>query len=87
MITKSAKYTSNERKQENAYLIVLNEPLEHNCGRAFRQSLIPGGIQGQAGCGPGQPDLVVGGPARSRGLELHDHCGPFQPRSFCDSMI
>jgi len=21
------------------------------------------------------------------GLKLHDHCGPFQPRPFCDSMI
>jgi len=20
------------------------------------------------------------------GLKLHDHCGPFQPRPFCDSM-
>ena len=31
---------------------------------------IPGGIQGQAGCGSGQPGLLVGYPARSRGLEL-----------------
>ena len=30
---------------------------------------IPGGIQGQAGCGSGQPVLVVGDPARSRGGE------------------
>ena len=30
---------------------------------------IPGGIQGQAGCGSGQPDLVVGDPAHSRGVE------------------
>jgi len=29
---------------------------------------IPGGIQGQAGCGSGQPGLVVGDPAHSRGL-------------------
>ena len=28
-----------------------------------------GGIQGQAGCGSGQPGLVVGGPAHSRGVE------------------
>ena len=47
---------------------------------------IPGGIQGQAGCGSGQPGLVVGDPARSRGLELDDHCGPFQPRAFYDSV-
>ena len=32
-------------------------------------------------------DLVVGDPAHSRGLKLDDHCGPFQPRPFCDSMI
>ena len=33
---------------------------------------IPGGIQGQDGCGSGQPGLVVGDPAHSRGLKLHD---------------
>jgi len=48
---------------------------------------IPGGIQGQAGCGSGQPGLLVGDPAHSRGLELNDHCGPFQPRPFYDSII
>jgi len=48
---------------------------------------IPGGIQGQAGCGSGQPGLLVGDPAHSRGLELDKHCGPFQPRPFCDSVI
>ena len=30
---------------------------------------IPGGIQGQAGCGSGQPGLVVGDPAHSRRVE------------------
>ena len=30
---------------------------------------IPGGIQGQAGCGSGQPGLVVGNPAHHRGVE------------------
>jgi len=30
---------------------------------------IPGGIQGQAGCGSGQPGLVVGNLAHSRGVE------------------
>ena len=39
---------------------------------------IPGGIQGQAGCGD---------PAHNRGLELDDHCGLFQPKPFYDSMI
>ena len=29
---------------------------------------IPGGIQGEAGCGSGQPGLLVGDPAHSRGL-------------------
>ena len=48
---------------------------------------VAGGIQGQAGCGSGQPGLVVGNPAHSRGLKLDDHCGPFQPRPFYDSMI
>jgi len=46
---------------------------------------IPGGTQGQAGCGSGQPGLVVGDPAHSRGLKLDDHCGPFQPRPSYDS--
>ena len=48
---------------------------------------IPAGIQGQAGCGSGQPGLVVGDPAHSRGLKLDDHCGPFQPRPFYDSIL
>ena len=30
---------------------------------------IPGGIQGQAGCGSGQPGLVVGDPAHSKRVE------------------
>jgi len=47
---------------------------------------IPGGIQGQAGCGSGQPGLVVGDPAHSRVLKLDDHCGTFQPRPFCVSL-
>jgi len=34
----------------------------------------------------GQPGLVVGDPAHSRGLELNDYCGPFQPRPFYDSI-
>jgi len=48
---------------------------------------IPGGIQGQAGCGSWQPGLVVGDPAHSRGLKLDDHYCPSQPRRFYDSMI
>jgi len=30
---------------------------------------------------------LVGDPAHSRGLELDEHCGPLQPRPFCDAMI
>jgi len=41
----------------------------------------------QAGCGSGQPGLLVGDPAHSRGLELDEHCGPFQPRPSYGSMI
>ena len=41
----------------------------------------------QAGCGSGQPDLVVGHPAHGRGLELNGHCGPFQPRPFYGAVI
>ena len=48
---------------------------------------IPGGIQGQAGCGSGHPGLLVGDPAHSRVLELDEHCGPFQPRPFYDSFL
>ena len=33
------------------------------------ESPIPGGIQSQAGCGCGKPDLVDGNPAHSRGFE------------------
>ena len=48
---------------------------------------IPAGIRGQAGCGSGQPGLLVGDPVHSRGLELDGHCGPFQPRPFYESVI
>jgi len=33
------------------------------------------------------PGLLVGDPAHSRGLELDEHCGPFQPRLFYNSMM
>ena len=45
---------------------------------------IPGGIQGQAGGGSGQPGLEVGNPAHSRVLKLDNCYGPFQPRPFYD---
>jgi len=34
-----------------------------------------------------QPGLEGGVPAYSRGLELHDLKGPFQPRPFYDSIV
>ena len=54
---------------------------------ACHKSICPilGGTQGQAGCGSGQPGLVVGNPAHNRGLKLDGHCGPFQPRPFYGS--
>jgi len=42
----------------------LEQVAQGGCG-----CLIHGGIQGQAGCGSGQPGLVVGDPAHSRGVE------------------
>jgi len=74
-----------ERLLEDRYSVVNNsveQVVQGGCGCP-----IPGGIQGQAGCGSGQPGLLVGDPARSRGLKLNDCCGPFQPRPFCDSLI
>jgi len=49
--------------------------------------LSPGGVQGQAGWGFEQPGLEGGVPAYSRGLELDDLKGPFQPKPFYDSVI
>lgn len=46
---------------------------------------IPEDIQGQVGCSPGQPDLMVGNPAHGRGVELDHLQGPFQLKSFYDS--
>ena len=45
----------------------LEQVAQGGCGRP-----IPGGIHGKAGHGSGQPGLVVGDPARSRGLKLDD---------------
>ena len=59
-------------------VLTLEQVAQGGCGYP-----IPGGIQGQAGCGSGQPGLV-GDPTYSRGLELDDHCGLFQPMQFYD---
>ena len=46
---------------------MLEQAVQRGCG-----CLVPGGVQGQAGWGPGQPGLVldmeVGGPTCSRGV-------------------
>ena len=46
-----------------------------------------GSIQDQAGWGFEQAGLEGDIPAYSRGLELHDLKGPFQPRPFYDSVF
>jgi len=45
------------------------------------------GNHGQAGCGPGQPDLVSGSPAHSKGLELGGLWGPFLPKPLYDMIL
>ena len=49
---------------------------------------VPGGIQGQAGCSSGQPGLVVGNPAHSRGVETRWSLRSFSTQAiqwFCDA--
>jgi len=50
---------------------VLEQAAQRGCGCP-----VPGRVQGQIGCGSGQPGLVlngeVGGPGCGRGLEIHD---------------
>ena len=50
---------------------VLSVAAQRSCGCP-----IPGGAQGQVGWGPGQPEVLGGGPAHGRGLELCDLWGP-----------
>jgi len=47
---------------------------------------LPGSIQGQAGLGFEQPGLVGGVSACSRGMELDDLKGPFQPKPFYEEV-
>jgi len=70
------------RKFFTQRVVTLEQVAQGGCGCP-----IPAGIQGQAGCGSGQPGLLVGDPAHSRGLELDEQCGHLQPRHFCDSTI
>ena len=62
------------------------DTLEHvaqgGCGRP-----IPGGIQGQAGCGSGQWVWWLVTLHTAGGLRRFDYYGPLQLRPFCDSMI
>ena len=62
---------------------MLEQAAQRGCGYP-----IPGVVQDQVGRRPGQPILVsdpeVGGSACSRGLELGDPWGPFQPKPFYD---
>jgi len=50
---------------------------------------ISGGIQGQAKLDVALGSLVewLGTLPMAGGLKLDDHCGPFQPRPFYDSMV
>ena len=48
---------------------------------------IPGNIQGQAGQGSEQPNLVVDSPAYCRGIDKITFNDPFQPKLLYDSMI
>ena len=50
--------------EETFPLVSPSKPRNRGCGCS-----IPSGIQDQAGCGSGQPGLVVGSPAPNRGVE------------------
>jgi len=59
-------------------------------GQAAQRSCgcpIPGGVQGQVGWGPKQPDLVGGSPDNSRKLKLSGFYGALQPKTLYDSVI
>ena len=53
------------RYQEEVFHAEGGDALEH-VAQAGCGCPIPGGIQGQAGCGSGQPDLVTGDHAQRR---------------------
>ena len=57
----------------------LEQAAQGGCGVSFS-----GDIQDPPGQGPVQP--AVGDPALAAGLDWMTHRGPFQPRTFCDSV-
>jgi len=65
----------------SAYSASLEQVAQGGCGCP-----IPAGVQGQTGCGSGQPGLLVGDPAHSRGSKRDERCGPFQPRPCYDAL-
>ena len=68
LLTDCINHSKYDYSQEKVFHIEGGDALEQvaqgGCGCP-----IPGGIQDQAGCGSGQPGLVVGDPAHSRGVE------------------
>ena len=57
-----------------------SQAVQGGCGVSFS-----GDIEDPPGQGPVQP--AVGDPAWAGELDLMTHRGPFQPRTFCDSVI
>jgi len=61
----------------------LEQVAQGGCGRP-----IPGGIQCQAGCGSGQPGLVVGDPAHGRKVETRCSLRSFSTQAIlCGSQM
>ena len=72
------------------YLIVIYPWSLEQVAQGGCRCPIPGGIQGQAGCGSGQPGLVVGNPALDRVVEIRWSLRCFLTQDilrFYDSMI
>ncbi len=63
--------------RRNSLLWALAQAAQRSCGYS-----ITGGVQGQLGWGPGQPDLVGGNPAHISKLELDGFQRCLQPKPF-----